>query len=57
LKPPVTTDPDATVAWSSNLSPSIGTNKAIEIGQTSGETIQMDFTGSDGFVVIQPYEE
>ena len=57
LEPPVTTDPDATVAWSATLSPSIGTNKKIEIGQTSGEAIQMNFTGSDGFVVIQPYEE
>jgi uncharacterized protein (AIM24 family) len=57
LDPPVTTDPDATVAWSSNLSPSIGTNKKIEIGQTSGEAIQMNFTGTEGFVVVQPYEE
>lgn len=57
LDPPVTTDPDATVAWSSNLSPSIGTNKKIEIGQTSGEAIQMDFAETEGFVVVQPYEE
>jgi uncharacterized protein (AIM24 family) len=57
VTPPVTTDPDATVAWSTNLSPSVATNKAIEIGQQSGETIQMEFTGSEGFVVIQPYEE
>jgi uncharacterized protein (AIM24 family) len=57
LSPPVVTDPDATVAWSTDLSPSVGTNKTIEIGQTSGESIQMEFTGSDGFVVIQPYEE
>ena len=57
MAPPVFTDPDATVAWSTNLSPSIATNKKLEIGQTSGETIQMEFTGSDGFVVIQPYEE
>jgi uncharacterized protein (AIM24 family) len=57
VTPPVTTDPDATVAWSTDLSPSVATNKAIEIGQTSGETIQMEFTGSEGFVVIQPYEE
>ncbi|MFQ3476271.1 AIM24 family protein [Halonotius sp. F2-221B] len=55
--PPITTDPDATVAWSTNLSPSIGTNKTIEIGQQSGESIQMEFTGSKGFVVVQPYEE
>ena len=57
VTPPVNTDPDATVAWSTDLSPSVATNKAIEIGQTSGETIQMEFTGSEGFVVIQPYEE
>jgi uncharacterized protein (AIM24 family) len=57
VTPPVNTDPDATVAWSTNLSPSVATNKAIEIGQTSGEAIQMEFTGSEGFVVIQPYEE
>ena len=57
LTPPVFTDPDATVAWSTNLSPSIATNKKIEIGQTSGETIQMEFTGSEGFVVVQPHEE
>jgi uncharacterized protein (AIM24 family) len=57
MAPPVTTDPDATVAWSSNLSPSIGTNKMIEIGQQSGESMQMEFTGEDGFVVVQPYEE
>ena len=57
MTPPVTTDPDATVAWSADLSPSIGTNKAIEIGQTSGERLQMQFTGSDGFVVVQPFEE
>jgi uncharacterized protein (AIM24 family) len=55
--PPITTDPDATVAWSTNLSPSIGTNKTIEIGQQSGESFQMEFTGSEGFVVVQPYEE
>lgn len=57
MTPPVTTDPDATVAWSANLSPSIGTNKTIEIGQTSGEHLQMKFTGAEGFVVVQPYEE
>jgi uncharacterized protein (AIM24 family) len=57
LSPPVVTDPDATVAWSTDCSPSVGTNKTIEIGQTSGESIQMKFTGSDGFVVIQPHEE
>ncbi|MFC4408624.1 AIM24 family protein [Haloarchaeobius iranensis] len=57
MRPPVKTDPDATVAWSADLSPSIGTNKLIEIGQQSGESMQMEFTGSDGFVVVQPQEE
>ncbi len=57
LTPPVITDPDATVAWSGALSPSFSLNKKLEIGQTSGETIQMEFEGPDGFVVIQPREE
>jgi uncharacterized protein (AIM24 family) len=57
MTPPVVTDPDATVAWSTDLSPSFATNKAFEIGQTSGEGVQMEFTGSEGFVVVQPYEE
>lgn len=57
MTPPVTTDPDATVAWSADLSPSIGTNKLIEIGQESGESMQMEFTGAEGFVVVQPHEE
>jgi uncharacterized protein (AIM24 family) len=57
LTPPVVTDPDATVAWSTHLSPSFEMNKKLEIGQQSGETIQMEFTGENGFVVIQPHEE
>jgi uncharacterized protein (AIM24 family) len=57
VAPPVKTDPQATVAWSSNLSPSISTNKMIEIGQTSGESYQMAFDGREGFVVVQPFEE
>ncbi|WP_353633390.1 AIM24 family protein [Halobacterium sp. NMX12-1] len=57
VEPPVKTDPDATVAWSDGLSPSFSVNKAFEIGQTSGESVQMEFTGDDGFVVIQPHEE
>ena len=55
ITPPVSTDPDATVAWSAHLSPSFEMNKRFEIGQTSGEAIQMEFTGSDGFVVVQPH--
>jgi len=59
LEPPVKTDPEATVAWSSNLSPGINANRSLKdaIGTSSGETYQMDFTGRDGFVVVQPYEE
>ncbi|MFD1684881.1 AIM24 family protein [Halobellus litoreus] len=57
MTPPVFTDPDATVAWSADLSPSFEMNKKFEIGQTSGESIQMEFTGSEGFVVVQPHEE
>jgi uncharacterized protein (AIM24 family) len=57
LSPPVKTDPSATVAWTGNLSPSVSKNKTIEIGQQSGETMQMEFTGQQGSVVVQPYEE
>jgi len=57
LTPPVKTDPQATVAWSGDLSPSLERNKMFEVGQTSGESYQMAFTGADGFVVVQPYEE
>ncbi|WP_372910774.1 AIM24 family protein [Salinigranum sp.] len=57
MTPPIYTDPDATVAWSTTLSPSLEVAKTFEIGQTSGESIQMAFTGPDGFVVVQPYEE
>jgi uncharacterized protein (AIM24 family) len=59
LAPPVKTDPDATVAWSSNLSPGISSDRSISdsIGQSSGETYQMAFDGQQGFVVVQPYEE
>ncbi|MDY6779956.1 MAG: AIM24 family protein [Halobacteria archaeon] len=59
LAPPVKTDPEATVAWSSNLEPSIDINRSLgdAIGQSSGETYQMSFEGDSGFVVVQPYEE
>lgn len=59
LEPPVQTDPDATVAWSSDLSPKLKANRSLRdsIGQSSGETYQMSFEGSTGFVVVQPYEE
>ncbi|MFB6194472.1 MAG: AIM24 family protein [Halobaculum sp.] len=59
LEPPVRTDPDATVAWSGELSPSIATDRSLgdAVGQSSGETYQMAFDGTAGFVVVQPYEE
>jgi len=55
---PVVTDPNATVAWSGNLSPEIRTDISLKtfFGRGSGESIQMEFRG-EGFVVIQPYEE
>ena len=55
---PVTTDPNATIAWSGNLEPKFKKDVSLKtfIGRGSGESIQMEFAG-DGFVVIQPYEE
>lgn len=55
---PVVTDPQATVAWSANLYPSIRTDIKLKslIGRTSGEEFQMEFIG-DGYVLIQPFEE
>jgi uncharacterized protein (AIM24 family) len=58
LEPPVSTDPSATVAWS-GADPAVEVNKNLSdmIGQESGERFQMEFDGTDGFVVVQPYEE
>ena len=55
---PVITDPNATIAWSGNLTPEFKTDISLKtfFGRGSGESIQMLFQG-DGFVVIQPYEE
>lgn len=55
---PVSTDPNATVAWSGTLSPQLKTDVSLKtfIGRGGGETFQMLFQG-DGFVVVQPYEE
>ena len=55
---PVVTDPNATVAWSGNLTPQFKTDISLKtfFGRGSGESIQMLFEG-EGFVVIQPYEE
>jgi uncharacterized protein (AIM24 family) len=59
LTPPVRTDPDATVAWSSDLSPSVETNRSLSdmVGQSSDERYQLTFEGDSGFVVVQPFEE
>jgi len=55
---PVYTDPNATVAWSGNLTPTIKTDISLKtlIGRGSGESFQMKFEG-DGWVLVQPYEE
>ncbi len=55
---PVITDPNATVAWSGNLTPEFRTDISLKtfFGRGSGESFQMEFDG-DGFVVVQPYEE
>ena len=55
---PVSTDPNATVAWSGDLSPEIRVQASLAnlIGRGGGETFQMVFRG-EGFVVMQPFEE
>ena len=55
---PVFTDPNATVAWSGSLNPTIKTDVSLKtfIGRGSGESIQMKFEG-EGWVIVQPYEE
>jgi uncharacterized protein (AIM24 family) len=55
---PVSTDPNATVAWSGTLEPEFKTDISFKtfLGRGSGESVQMRFDG-DGFVVIQPKEE
>ncbi len=55
---PVITDPNATIAWSSNLQPELKTDISLKtfFGRGSGESFQMQFSG-EGFVVIQPFEE
>ena len=59
LTPPVKTDPQATVAWSANNSPSSSVNRSMSdmIGQSSGEQYQLEFSNPDGFVIVQPFEE
>lgn len=54
----VYTDPNATVAWSDGVRTEIVTDISFGtlVGRTSGETVQMKFSGN-GWVVVQPYEE
>ena len=55
---PIVTDPNATVAWSGNLTPEFKTDISFRslLGRGGGEAFQMMFRG-DGFVVVQPFEE
>jgi uncharacterized protein (AIM24 family) len=59
LQPPVRTDPAATVAWTGECSPGHHSDRSLSdmVGTQSGETFQLDFTGEEGFVLVQPYEE
>lgn len=52
------TDPNATIAWSGDLTPEFKADVTLKsfFGRGSGESFQMRFQG-DGFVVIQPNEE
>ena len=58
---PTYTDPNATVAWSYGLEPSVHTDanlsnlKSIFGSMTSGETFQLAFQGQ-GYVIVQPSE-
>jgi uncharacterized protein (AIM24 family) len=55
---PLVTDPNATVAWSGSLSPTLQTDISLKtfLGRGSGESLQMRFEG-EGWVIVQPYEE
>lgn len=59
LETPVSTDPNATVAWTSDVSPTTKHDLNIKgfLGRSSGETFQLHFGQPGGFVVVQPYEE
>ena len=58
---PTFTDPNATIAWSSSLEPSVNVDanlsslKGIFGSMTSGETFQLAFQGT-GYVIVQPSE-
>lgn len=55
---PLRTDPGATVLWSRSLEPSVSTDFGTRslLGRYSGEEVQLEFSGGDGFVVIQSKE-
>jgi uncharacterized protein (AIM24 family) len=57
---PTFTDPNATIAWSQSLNPSIHMDANLSslrgiFGSTHGELFQLAFQG-DGFVIVQPSE-
>jgi uncharacterized protein (AIM24 family) len=58
---PTYTDPNATIAWSSTLEPTVNVDvnlkslKGIFGSATSGETFQLKFQGQ-GYVIVQPSE-
>jgi len=57
---PLVTDPQATVAWSASLDPSLKSDVSVKslLGRGSGEELSMRFNGpGEGFVIIQPFEE
>jgi uncharacterized protein (AIM24 family) len=55
---PVHSDPNATVAWSASLEPTLKADVSVRtfLGRGSGDSFQMVFEG-EGFVVVQPHEE
>jgi uncharacterized protein (AIM24 family) len=55
---PLCSDPNATVAWSSDLQVGVKTDVSLKTftGRSSGESYQLCFNGQ-GFVVLQPFEE
>lgn len=56
----VCVDPDAAVAWSGHLKPTLKTDITMRevLGRGSGEAFQMAFKSDEpGVVVVQPYEE
>jgi uncharacterized protein (AIM24 family) len=57
---PTFTDPNATIAWSQSLNPSVHVDANLSslkgiFGSTHGELFQLAFQG-DGFVIVQPSE-